>query len=107
MRQVARLTLRPCQRGVRALCAVDNPFGLRTKLGDGDSPSASDTVEVHYEGRLIDGTVFDSSYARGETVSFPLGARITMSTHSQSSIGRCSVVPHSLGTGCPATVLAE
>jgi len=47
-----------------------------TRTGDGDSPSAADTVEVHYEGRLIDGTVFDSSYARGETVSFPLGGVI-------------------------------
>ncbi len=31
---------------------------------------------MHYEGRLIDGSVFDSSYARGETVSFPLGGVI-------------------------------
>nr|WP_163501577.1 FKBP-type peptidyl-prolyl cis-trans isomerase [Halomonas socia] len=38
--------------------------------GDGPSPSASDSVEVHYEGTLIDGTVFDSSYQRGEPVSF-------------------------------------
>ena len=29
-------------------------------------------MEVHYEGRLIEGTVFDSSYARGETIEFPL-----------------------------------
>ncbi|MDY7116221.1 FKBP-type peptidyl-prolyl cis-trans isomerase [Halomonas sp. SSL-5] len=38
--------------------------------GDGVSPGARDSVEVHYEGTLIDGTVFDSSYARGEPVSF-------------------------------------
>lgn len=36
------------------------------------SPKATDTVEVHYVGTLIDGTKFDSSYDRGETVSFPL-----------------------------------
>ncbi|AJD48953.1 macrophage infectivity potentiator [Isoalcanivorax pacificus W11-5] len=41
--------------------------------GDGAShPTAEDTVEVHYEGRLIDGTVFDSSVERGEPVSIEL-----------------------------------
>ena len=42
------------------------------KMGTGAKPKASDEVTVHYEGTLIDGTVFDSSYQRGETVSFPL-----------------------------------
>lgn len=42
------------------------------KPGKGASPSASDTVKVHYRGQLIDGTEFDSSYARNEPVSFPL-----------------------------------
>lgn len=41
--------------------------------GDGATPDADDTVEVHYEGTLIDGTVFDSSYQRGEPVSFQVG----------------------------------
>jgi len=41
--------------------------------GDGDSPKASDKVTVHYEGRLIDGTVFDSSIERGEPATFPVG----------------------------------
>lgn len=41
--------------------------------GDGATPAATDTVEVHYEGTLIDGTVFDSSYERGEPVSFQVG----------------------------------
>lgn len=36
------------------------------------SPSATDLVEVNYEGKLLDGTVFDSSYKRGESISFPL-----------------------------------
>ena len=40
--------------------------------GEGDSPVAADSVEVHYEGQLIDGTVFDSSFERGETVTFGL-----------------------------------
>ena len=38
----------------------------------GMKPVATDTVSCHYEGRLIDGTVFDSSYRRGEPASFPL-----------------------------------
>ena len=42
------------------------------KPGEGDSPVAEDSVEVHYEGRLIDGTVFDSSFERGQTVTFGL-----------------------------------
>ena len=40
--------------------------------GTGDRPDADDEVEVHYEGKLVDGRVFDSSYERGETTSFPL-----------------------------------
>jgi len=40
--------------------------------GDGAKPTASDTVTVHYRGTLIDGTVFDSSYDRGEPATFPL-----------------------------------
>jgi len=41
--------------------------------GEGEPPSVNSVVEVHYEGRLIDGTVFDSSYQRGQTARFPLG----------------------------------
>ena len=41
--------------------------------GEGDSPeSAESEVTVHYEGKLLDGTVFDSSVARGEAATFPL-----------------------------------
>ena len=42
------------------------------KVGDGAKPVAADTVRVHYEGQLTDGTVFDSSYKRGQPASFPL-----------------------------------
>ena len=40
--------------------------------GTGKSPKATDTVRCHYEGRLLDGTVFDSSYHRGEPTDFGL-----------------------------------
>lgn len=42
------------------------------RKGNGQSPKATDTVECHYEGTLIDGTKFDSSYDRGQTATFPL-----------------------------------
>lgn len=42
------------------------------KEGSGAKPSAESTVKVHYEGKLLDGTIFDSSVQRGEPVSFPL-----------------------------------
>lgn len=44
--------------------------------GEGETPTAADTVRVHYHGTLRDGTVFDSSIERGEPVSFPLGGVI-------------------------------
>ena len=47
------------------------------KQGTGTvSPKATDTVNVHYHGTLLDGTVFDSSVQRGEPISFPLNAVI-------------------------------
>jgi FKBP-type peptidyl-prolyl cis-trans isomerase FkpA len=46
---------------------------IRTiNAGAGSSPTAEDMVKVHYEGKLIDGTVFDSSIQRGEPAEFPL-----------------------------------
>ena len=46
------------------------------KAGEGRSPSAEDTVEVHYRGTLINGKEFDSSYKRNKSVTFPLGGVI-------------------------------
>lgn len=49
--------------------------GLQYKVlvaGEGESPSATDVVTVHYEGLRVDGHIFDSSYKRGEPSSFPL-----------------------------------
>ncbi|MEE4153341.1 MAG: FKBP-type peptidyl-prolyl cis-trans isomerase [Erythrobacter sp.] len=54
--------------------------GLRWRYLDytanDNRPTVADTVTVHYEGKLIDGTVFDSSYERGEPAQFPLGRLI-------------------------------
>ena len=49
--------------------------GLQVEIitpGEGKRPSAKDTVRVHYTGKLIDGTVFDSSVQRGQPIDFPL-----------------------------------
>ena len=43
------------------------------EAGDGAKPTAEDTVEVHYTGTLVDGTEFDSSHKRGQTVTFGVG----------------------------------
>jgi len=44
--------------------------------GTGKSPQSTSSVTVHYEGKLVDGTIFDSSYERGETITFPLNGVI-------------------------------
>ncbi len=44
--------------------------------GDGEKPTRSSTVRTHYHGTLIDGTVFDSSYNRGQPAEFPVGGVI-------------------------------
>lgn len=50
--------------------------GLQYKIlkeGQGQKPKVTDTIEVHYRGTLIEGTEFDSSYKRGESIKFKLG----------------------------------
>ncbi|MDR3287430.1 MAG: FKBP-type peptidyl-prolyl cis-trans isomerase [Prevotellaceae bacterium] len=47
------------------------------RLGTGAKPLATDKVKVNYEGKTIDGSVFDSSYQRGEPISFPLNGVIS------------------------------
>jgi FKBP-type peptidyl-prolyl cis-trans isomerase FklB len=62
------------KEGVKTL-----PSGLQYKEiapGTGKSPKTTDTVTTHYKGALIDGTEFDSSYKRGEPVSFPVSGVI-------------------------------
>ena len=56
------------------------PGGLKwryvTYAGSSERPTVADEVTLHYEGTLIDGSVFDSSYQRGEPATFPLGRLI-------------------------------
>ena len=58
----------------------DEPSGIRvfdSKVGDGSAVNAANRVDVHYTGWLVaDGCVFDSSYTRGASVSFPVGGVI-------------------------------
>ena len=68
--------------------------------GTGTSPTAADIVKVHYEGKLIDGTIFDSSIKRNEPAEFPLGAVVPCWTEALQLMkkgGRSQVV-------CPAAL---
>lgn len=71
--------------------------------GDGDSPSATDRVRVHYHGTLIDGTVFDSSVERDESVVFQLNQVIPGWTEGVQLMTVGSkyrfVIPSELGYG--------
>ncbi len=70
------------QKGTEFLAQLDaqegvqkKASGLRIKIahpGEGTSPSASDTVKVHYSGTLLNGEEFDSSYKRGQPATFAL-----------------------------------
>lgn len=69
---------------------VTTESGLQYKIvreGDGVKPGAQDTVEVNYEGRNLDGNVFDSSYDRGVTAKFPLDQVIKGWTEGMQYIG--------------------
>ncbi len=68
------LTENKKKEGVKTL-----PSGLQYKVikaGAGKKPKSTDTVTVHYRGTLINGTEFDSSYKRGQTVSFQVSGVI-------------------------------
>ena len=70
------------------------------KEGKGPSPKAADTVKVHYQGTLMDGTVFDSSVQRGQPATFPLGNVIKCWTEGVQEIkvgGKSRLV-------CPANI---
>ncbi len=72
---------------------VELASGLQYKIitaGAGIKPVATDTVEVHYRGTLIDGREFDSSYSRGETAKFPLNGVIQGWTEGLQQAGEGS-----------------
>lgn len=59
---------------------VTTPSGLQYEVvvqGNGKKPGPTDIVTVDYEGRLLNGQIFDSSYKRGEPASFPVNGVIT------------------------------
>ncbi len=68
------------QKNAKKEGVVTTASGLQYQVlreGQGDSPKADDVVRVHYEGSLLDGTVFDSSIRRGEPAEFPLNQVIS------------------------------
>jgi len=76
----------PIEKGEKFLAENGKKEGVKTtssglqykitKEGTGNSPKATDRVLVHYEGKLLDGTVFDSSIKRNEPIAFPLNGVI-------------------------------
>jgi len=84
---------------------------LITKEGTGKSPAATSVVKVHYTGKLVDGTVFDSSVERGEPIEFPLNQVIpgwTEGLQLMKEGGKATLyIPAQLGygqQGIPGTI---
>ncbi|MBX3438811.1 MAG: FKBP-type peptidyl-prolyl cis-trans isomerase [Planctomycetaceae bacterium] len=82
------------------------PSGLKYRVlrqGSGEKPRASDSVEVHYKGWLDNGNVFDSSYDRGQSISFPLMGVIPGWTEGMQYVGEGGMIeleiPSELGYG--------
>ncbi len=73
------------------------------RAGNGQKPKATDRVECHYEGKLINGQIFDSSYRRGETATFGLNQVIAGWTEGlqlmQEGAKYRFYIPYNLGYG--------
>lgn len=61
------------ENGIEATPTESGLYYVCTKPGKGAQPQAGQNVKVHYTGKLLDGTVFDSSVERGEPISIPIG----------------------------------
>jgi FKBP-type peptidyl-prolyl cis-trans isomerase FkpA len=69
--------------------------GLKYRVlrkGSAEKPTAQQTVEVHYHGWLDSGSVFDSSYKRGESISFPLNRVIAGWTEGMQLVGQGGMI---------------
>ena len=84
----------------------ETPTGLQYRVlreGDGDSPVAADKVKVHYAGRLMDGTEFDSSYKQGKSMLLRVEAVIPGWQEGLQLIGEGGMIeleiPYQLGYG--------
>ena len=85
---------------------TETKSGLKYRVlrkGTGAMPKASNTVEVNYHGWLDNGTVFDSSYKRGESISFPLSGVIPGWTEGMQLVGQGGMIeleiPSKIGYG--------
>ena len=86
-----------------------NPSGLRWQTlspGSGDGrPRPGDMVVAHYRGTLLDGTVFDESYKRGEPLRFPVGVGRVIKGWDEALVDMCKgekrrlIIPHWLAYG--------
>ena len=87
MKEIQKLAADNATKGAAFLAENGKKAGVTTTAsglqyevitaGTGPTPTADDQVQVNYEGKMLDGTVFDSSIARGQPVTFPLTGVIT------------------------------
>ena len=82
-------------------------YRILRKGDENKKPEATDQVTVHYKGWLDDKSIFDSSYQRGETISFPLNGVIKGWTEGMQLVGQGGMIeleiPAELGYGARGT----
>lgn len=99
----ASVSAQPATSAASGVGSVTTASGLTMRVlrpGGGVSPTAADRVKVHYRGTLLDGTEFDSSYARNQPAVFPLSRVIKCWTEGVQRMkvgGKAELV-------CPASI---